>query len=101
MPPQTQYLPIAGISQTDLWISKTDDERTAREARMSASSHKSKITKMSKFINYYEYYHCEKSYDVSLEEYDNFNFWHMLNIWYTLAWRNMIRVTSLIQGVKT
>ena len=28
------------ISQTDPWISKTDNERTAREARMSASWHK-------------------------------------------------------------
>ena len=37
MPTQTQYLPVAGISPTDLWISQTDDERTAREARMSAS----------------------------------------------------------------
>ena len=30
MPPRTQYLPVARIS-------KTDGERTAREARMSAS----------------------------------------------------------------
>ena len=37
MPPQTQYLPIAGISPTDPWISQTDDERTAREAHMSVS----------------------------------------------------------------
>ena len=37
MPPRTQYLPVAGISQTDPWISQTDSERTAREARMSAS----------------------------------------------------------------
>ena len=36
MPPQMQYLPVAGISLTDPWISQTDDERTAREARMSA-----------------------------------------------------------------
>ena len=40
MPPWTQYLPVAGISPTDLWISQTDDERTAREARMSASVYK-------------------------------------------------------------
>ena len=38
MPPWTQYLPIAGISPTDPWISQTDDERTVREARMSTSS---------------------------------------------------------------
>ena len=37
MPPRTQYLPVTGISPTDPWISQTDDERTAREARMSAS----------------------------------------------------------------
>ena len=37
MPPRTQYLPVVGISPTDPWISQTDDERTAREARMSAS----------------------------------------------------------------
>ena len=37
MPPRTQYLPIAGISSTDPWISQTNDERTAREARISAS----------------------------------------------------------------
>ena len=37
IPFRTQYLPIAGISPTDPWISQTDDERSAREARMSAS----------------------------------------------------------------
>ena len=37
MPTRTQYLPVARISQMDPWISQTDDERTAREARMSAS----------------------------------------------------------------
>ena len=38
MPPQTQYYPVAGISPTIPCISQTDDERTAREARMSASN---------------------------------------------------------------
>ena len=30
VPPRTQYLPVAGISLTDPWISQTDDERNAR-----------------------------------------------------------------------
>ena len=45
MPPRTQYLPVNGISQTD-------DERTAREARMSASISKSRIKVDKIFMNF-------------------------------------------------